>query len=74
MFASNKKVGTMAGLMATFTKKAKEISAYQREEATRQRTIAENATAKAVEAETEAAFAENFVANFEALSVTKTAE
>lgn len=74
MFKTKKKINNMATLLAAFTNKAREISKSNKEEAVRQRTIADNATQKAVEAESEAQLADNFIANFEALSVPKTAE
>lgn len=69
-----KKISTMATLFEAFTRKAKEISKNSKEEAVRQRTVADNANEKAAAAEVEAALADNFIANFEALAATKAAE
>lgn len=74
MFEKKSKFGTMAALLEIFTRKAREISITQKEESVRQRTVANNAIAKAEEAENEAALADAFITNFEALSIPKTAE
>lgn len=74
MFESKKKISDMATLLKAFTSKAVEISKTSKEEAARQRTVADNAIEKAKAAEAEAALADNFIANFEAMAVPKTAE